>query len=160
MSKIGDFVMRVFGQQQEKRALDESSAAVLMTRGMLSSLSNTGVVVTSDNVLQASAVFACVRVLSESEAMLPLVLYRQNGRNREKAVDHPLYRILHDAPNPEMTSFNFRQTLMAHLCLRGNAYVYIEYAGPKIAALWPLNPDGVQIVVERNTGLLFYGAIS
>lgn len=154
MSRFGDFMKRIFGEKEERTLEDVAS---LMRRGALSSYSSTGVSVTSETALQASAVFACVRVLSESEAMLPLVLYRQNGRNREKAVDHPLYRILHDAPNPEMTSFNFRQTLMAHLCLRGNAYVYIEYAGPKIAGLWPLNPDGVQIVVERDTGLLFYG---
>jgi HK97 family phage portal protein len=155
MSRFGDFMKRIFGEKEERTLEDVAS---LMRRGALSSYSSTGVSVTSETALQASAVFACVRVLSESEAMLPLVLYRQNGKNREKAVDHPLYRLLHDAPNQEMTSFNFRQTIMSHLCLRGNAYVYIEYGRDgKISALYPLNPDGVQIVREKETGILLYG---
>ncbi|GIV86622.1 MAG: hypothetical protein KatS3mg054_0651 [Chloroflexus sp.] len=142
----------------EKRDLNEQNASGLLARGMLSNISATGVNVTPESALRASAVFACIRVLSESEAMLPLVLYRQRGKTREKAEKHPIYTLLHDAPNPEMTAFNFRQTLMSHLCLRGNAYAYIETnrAG-KIVALWPLNPDGVQIVRDSNTGELLYG---
>jgi len=142
----------------EKRMLDEKSGAGLIAqRGALSNLSLSGVVVTEENALQVSAVYACVRVLSESVAMLPLVLYRQNGRVREKALDHPLYSKLHDAPNDEMTSFDYRQVIMNHLCLRGNAYSYIEYddAG-RIVGLWPINPDSVQIVREKKTGMLLY----
>lgn len=142
----------------ERRELNEQTATGLLSRGMLSNVSATGVNVTADSALRASAVFACVRVLSESEAMLPLVLYRQMGEVKEKAYDHPLYRLLHDAPNPEMTSFNFRQTLMAHLCLRGNAYAYIETdARGRVVSLWPLHPDGVLILRDNESGQLVYG---
>ena len=70
------------------------------------------------SAMQMTAVYACVRILSESIAGLPVHLYkyREDG-SKEKAVDHPLYRILHDEPNPEMTSFVFRETLMTHLLL-------------------------------------------
>ena len=78
------------------------------------------------SAMQMTAVYACVRILSESIAGLPVHLYkyREDG-SKEKAVDHPLYRILHDEPNPEMTSFVFRETLMTHLLLWGNAYAQI-----------------------------------
>jgi|YNPBryunderm2012_1023409.scaffolds.fasta_scaffold06001_2 HK97 family phage portal protein len=126
-------------------------------RKSLWNTSLTGVAITSDNALRASAVYACVRLLSESVAMLPLVLYRQNGRSKEKALDHPLYGLLHDAPNGEMTAFDYRQLLMVHLCLRGNAYSYIEYApNGRIIGLWPLNPDSVQVMRDVRTGLLVY----
>lgn len=75
------------------------------------------------SAMQMTAVYACVRILSESIADLPVHLYRyQSDGSKEKTLDHPLYRILHDEPNPEMTSFIFRETLMTHLLLWGNAY--------------------------------------
>ena len=73
--------------------------------------------------MQIPTVYACVRLLAESIAALPLHLYRMtddNG-NKEKARDHPLYKILYRQPNPEMTSFVFWETLMTHLLLWGNA---------------------------------------
>ena len=76
--------------------------------------------------MQMTAVYSCVRILSEAVAGLPLHLYRYTeGGSKEKALDHPLYRLLHDEPNPEMTSFNFRETMMGHLLLYGNAYAQI-----------------------------------
>ncbi|WP_257963394.1 phage portal protein, partial [Brevibacterium ravenspurgense] len=65
--------------------------------------------------MQLTAVYSCVRILAEAIAGLPLHVYRQRGDGgKEKALDHPLYRLLHDEPNPEMTSFVFRETLMTH----------------------------------------------
>ena len=82
--------------------------------------STSGAMVNQRSAMQISAVYACVRVLAESIAGLPLHLYKcgKNG-SREKAVEHPLYFLLHDEPNPEMTSFVFRETLMTHLLLCG-----------------------------------------
>ena len=76
------------------------------------------------SAMQISTVYACVRLLAETVAGLPLHLYRYtgNGDAKEKAVDHPLYKILYRKPNPEMTSFTFRETMMTHLLLWGNAY--------------------------------------
>ena len=84
--------------------------------------STSGKAVTEHSAMQMTAVYACVRILSEAIAGLPLHLYRYNdGGGKEKALDHPLYLLLHDEPNPEMSSFVFRETLMTHLLLWGNA---------------------------------------
>ena len=82
-----------------------------------------GKIVTSQNAMQITAVYACVRILAEAVAGLPLHLYRyeQDG-SKKKAVDNNLYWLLHNEPNPEMTSFVFRETMMEHLLLSGNAY--------------------------------------
>ncbi len=76
--------------------------------------------------MQMTAVYSCVRILSEAKAGLPLQLYRytEDG-GKEKAVDHPLYFLLHDEPNTEMTSFVFRETMMTHLLLWGNCYAQV-----------------------------------
>jgi hypothetical protein len=88
--------------------------------------SSSGKAVTERSAMQMPAVYSCVRILAEAIAELPLHLYRygENG-SKEKATDHPLYALLHDEPNPEMTSFVFRETLMTHLLLWGNAYAQI-----------------------------------
>ena len=79
-----------------------------------------GKIVNERSAMQMTAVYACVRILSEAVAGLPLHLYRYNDSGgKEKAIDHPLYLLLHDEPNPEMSSFVFRETLMTHLLLWG-----------------------------------------
>ena len=85
-----------------------------------------GKAVTERSAMQMTAVYSCVRILSEAVAGLPLHLYRyKEDGGKEKALDHPLYLLLHDEPNPEMSSFVFRETLMTHLLLWGNAYAQI-----------------------------------
>lgn len=107
--------------------------------------------------MQMTAVYSCVRILSEAVAGLPLYLYNYaDGGSKEKAVEHPLYFLLHDEPNPEMTSFVFRETLMTHLLLWGNAYAQIIRNGKgEVMALYPLMPD--RMSVERDEkGRLYY----
>ncbi len=107
--------------------------------------------------MQMTAVYSCVRILSEAVAGLPLHLYQYtDSGGKEKAVEHPLYFLLHDEPNPEMTSFVFRETLMTHLLLWGNAYSQIIRNGKgEVIALYPLMPD--RMTVERDTeGRLYY----
>ena len=107
--------------------------------------------------MQVTAVYACVRILSEAIAGLPLhtYKYRKDGA-KEKAINHPLYRLLHDEPNPEMTSFVFRETLMSHLLLWGNAYAQIIRNGKgQITALYPLMPS--RMTVDRTSnGEIYY----
>lgn len=82
--------------------------------------------VNEQTAMQMTAVYSCVRILSETVAGLPLHVYRYNDSGgKEKDLKHPLYKLLHDEPNPEMTSFAFRETLMSHLLLCGNAYAQI-----------------------------------
>lgn len=115
-----------------------------------------GKVVNERTAMQTTAVYACVRILSETLASLPLHTYRHTERGKEKAIDHNLYYLLHDEPNPEMTSFVFRETLMGHLLLWGNAYAQIIRDGSgKVVALYPLLPDKMK-VDRTSAGELYY----
>lgn len=119
--------------------------------------STSGKAVTERSAMQMTAVYSCVRILAEAVAGLPLHLYRYNETGgKEKAVDHPLYRLLHDEPNPEMSSFIFRETLMTHLLLWGNAYSQIIRNGKgEVLALYPLMPN--RMTVDRDErGQLYY----
>ena len=116
-----------------------------------------GKTVTERSAMQMTAVYSCVRILAEAVAGLPLHLYRYNDDGgKEKAIDHPLYRLLHDEPNPEMSSFVFRETLMTHLLLWGNAYAQVIRNGKnEVVALYPLMPN--KMSVDRdNSGQLYY----
>jgi HK97 family phage portal protein len=107
--------------------------------------------------MQMTAVYSCVRILSETLAGLPLHVYRYNDSGgKEKYLKHPLYKLLHDEPNPEMTSFAFRETLMSHLLLWGNAYAQIiRNARGEVIALYPLMPNKMTVDRDSN-GRLFY----
>ena len=116
-----------------------------------------GKAVTERSAMQMTAVYSCVRILAEAVAGLPLHLYRyKEDGGKEKALDHPLYLLLHDEPNPEMSSFVFRETLMTHLLLWGNAYAQIIRNGKgEVIALYPLMPN--RMVVDRDIhGQLYY----
>jgi HK97 family phage portal protein len=107
--------------------------------------------------MQMTAVYACVRILSEAVASLPLQLYRYTADGgKEKAVDHPLYFIAHDEPNSEMTSFVFRETIMTHLLLWGNAYAQVIRNGRgQVIGLYPLMPDRMKVDRDEK-GRLYY----
>ena len=116
-----------------------------------------GKTVTERSAMQMTAVYSCVRILSEAVAGLPLHLYKYtDSGGKAMALDHPLYHLLHDEPNPEMSSFVFRETLMTHLLLWGNAYAQIIRNGKnEIVALYPLMPN--KMSVDRDeTGRLYY----
>ena len=119
--------------------------------------SNSSKAVNERSAMQMTAVYSCVRILSEAIASLPLHVYRYNDSGgKEKAVKHPLYFLLHDEPNPEMSSFVFRETLMTHLLLWGNAYAQIIRNGKgEIVALYPLMPDRMTVDRDKN-GHLYY----
>lgn len=106
-----------------------------------------GVNVSAETAMRCGAVYACVRVLAEDVAKLPLILHRRlpNG-GRERAVDHPLYTVLHGHANGWQTAFEFREMMQAHLELRGNAYAYITRgAGNQVLELLPIHPDKVSV---------------
>lgn len=115
-----------------------------------------GKAVNESTAMQTTAVYACVRILAETIASLPLHLYKYTENGKEKALEHSLYYKLHDEPNSEMTSFVFRETLMSHLLLWGNAYAQIIRDGRgNVLSLYPLLPD--RMIVDRtSTGDLYY----
>jgi len=119
--------------------------------------STSGKVVNEQTAMQMTAVYSCVRILAEAIAGLPLFVYKYGADgSKEKYLDHPLWRVLHDEPNPEMTSFVFRETMMNHLLLSGNAYAQIiRNARGEVVALYPLMPNRMR--VDRDTqGRLYY----
>ena len=118
--------------------------------------SSSGKAVNEKTALQTTAVYACVRILAETIASLPLHTYRYSPSGKEKAETHPLYYLLHSEPNPEMTSFVFRETLMGHLLLWGNAYAQIIRNGRgTILSLYPLLPNKM-LVNRTDQGILYY----
>lgn len=118
--------------------------------------STSGKTVNERTAMQTTAVYSCVRILSEAVASLPIHVYRYTDTGKERVYTHPLYHLLHDEPNPEMTSFVFRETLMSHLLVWGNAYAQIIRDGNgKVLALYPLLPDKMEAERDEH-GQLYY----
>lgn len=112
--------------------------------------------VTERSAMQTTAVYACVRIIAETVASLPLHVYGYTDSGKERVYNHPLYRILHDIPNTEMNSFIMREVMMSHLLLWGNSYSQIIRNGRgEITALYPLMPE--KMTVDRGAdGNLYY----
>lgn len=142
----------IFKSRDKPQNATSGSAYRFFTGG-----SSSGKNVNERSAMQMTAVYSCVRILSEAVASLPLHVYKYNDEGgKEKAVKHPLYFLLHDEPNPEMTSFVFRETLMTHLLLWGNAYAQIIRNGKgEIVALYPLMPNRMTVDRDDN-GQLYY----
>jgi len=118
--------------------------------------SASGKTVTVDAAMQLSAVWACVRLISETISTLPLKVYRRlPDGSRALARDHPLHRLLAHSPNGEMTPGRFMLFVVASLCLRGNAFIEKKRIGKRLVSLQPLLPQ--QMSVKRgSTGRLEY----
>lgn len=116
---------------------------------------DSGVAVTEKSAMKFSAVFACVRVIAETIASLPLITYKSVEEGKVKTKTHPVYRLLKDQPNSEMTAFTFRELMMTHVLLWGNSYAFIERNNAaRPTALFPLMPD--RTWAERRDGVLTY----
>lgn len=146
-------IRRLFSKSRDKPSNSFGGSSFRFLFGQSTSGKN----VNERTSMQMTAVYACVRILSEAIAGLPLHLYRyKDDGGKEKALDNKLYFLLHDEPNPEMTSFVFRETLMTHLLLWGNAYAQIIRNGSgEIIALYPLLPDRMKVDRDNN-GKLYY----
>ncbi len=143
---------RLFRARDKPGTTDSVSSAPTFYFGS----SAAGKSVTASTAIQMSTVYACVRVIAETIASLPLHVYQNQGEGSVKAMDHPLYPILHDEPNSEMTSFVWRETMIAHLLLWGNAYCQIIRSGrSQILGLYPLLPDRME-VDRDSSGKLTY----
>ena len=118
--------------------------------------SSSGKVVTADKAIQLSAVWACVRLLSESISTLPLKIYvRQPDGSRKTATDHPAYSVLCRRPNSEMTPSRFMLMVVASVCLRGNAFIEKKFIANRLVSLVPLLPQNM-VVKRLTTGALEY----
>lgn len=142
-----------FGQARDKPVDKAADAGYSFLFGRTTS----GKSVNERTAMQTTAVYACVRILAEAVASLPLHVYEYQDDGGKKLVhDHPLYYLLHDEPNPEMTSFVFRETLMSHLLIWGNAYAQIIRDGAgRVLGLYPLLPDKMD-VQRDDKGNIYY----
>lgn len=144
MGKIASFVRRSL----EKRGVDDPNHWIVRLTNSLQTKS--GVAVTAETALQTATVFACIRVISETIASLPLLLYRKrNDGGKDVADQHYLYTLLHDSPNPWQTKFEFFEMLSGHVCLRGNGYNFIvRDTGNRIKGFVPLSPARMEVGVD------------
>ena len=148
--------MSFLGQALERRTDD--TPLLQWARGALVSIAGTtGRIVTEQTALSVGPVYACVRILAETLASMPLDLYLRTPHGKVKATDDPLYWILHDLPNPEVTSYELRNALMGHLILWGNAYAEIQRNKVgDVIGLWPLLPNRMQRIDRDETNRLRY----
>lgn len=142
--------MGVFARLFEKRAEPSGleNPKPWLERLLLGAPTASGVRVDEQSALRMVAVWACVRVIAETVAALPLPVYRRLARGRERVYDHQVYRLLNQQPNPEVTPMTFREAATAHALTWGNAYIYIlrrRYTGDP-ESLWLLLPDRTQPV--------------
>ncbi|MCE7982534.1 MAG: phage portal protein [Caldilinea sp. CFX5] len=136
---------RLFELSDERRGVTLSDALMTTLRGLIRGDGP----VTPSSAMQIAAVYACVRVIAEALASLPLIFYERTGRSKQRAMAHPLYTLLHDLPNPEHTSIEMRMLLQGHLLTWGNAYAQIVWnRRAQVLELWPLRPDCM--TVERR----------
>lgn len=116
-----------------------------------------GVAVTPLTVLGVPTVFACCNRIAGSISSVPLEIYRRTAQGKERATDHPLYQVLHNAPNAEMSSVDFRRSMQFQLSLRRKAYAVIERDGMgRVRSLTPADPSTVVMRRDPVTKALYY----
>ena len=137
---------RLFRSSPENPSTSLSNPAAWLTG--LFGTSKTGVQVSEDNALTFSAVYAAVRIISETIASIPLNVYVYDGETRVIAREHPIQKLLAHTPNTVSSSFTFRESMAANLVLHGNAYAKIEFnAAGRPISLTPLNPMLVEVKI-------------
>jgi HK97 family phage portal protein len=146
MGKIANFARRL----SESRSVNDPNHWIARITNQFSTKS--GLQITPESALNTSTVFACVRVISETVASLPLLVYKKTADGGKEVYDkHPLYYILHDSPNPWQTKFEFFEMSTGHVCLRGNSYAFIvRDNADRIKGFVPLNPGMVTIEVAGD----------
>jgi HK97 family phage portal protein len=149
--------MRLFGRREKRNTADNNSNQKLVDFINGTDIDiNAGVHISEESSLGVTAVYACVKIIAESIASLPLHLIRETSGIRTRARDHPLYGVLHDLANEETTSLNFREACLASLLLWGNAYARIERHNGHVTALWFLKPQRMDVYRDTNTSKLIY----
>ena len=152
--------MSIISRMMQRDAVSTLSKPTEWLNSMFGGLSSSGVHVTAERSLQHTSVYSCVNILSETLSTLPLFLYKEETKNKknikQKAKTHPLYMLLLDEPNEDMTSVAYFQLVMLELTLRGNHYSQIirNNAG-KVTAIYPLKNERMQIV-RLESGKLAY----
>lgn len=153
--------MGILASTFEKRELSVDSSTITDPKQWLidffggGNKAVSGVSVSPESAERLGTVFSCVNVISQDVASIPILTYKRQGRVKERARDHPAFKLLHDEANPYMTAMVFKETIMGHILLRGNGYANIEFNKKGYpVALWPLNPKLTEAVIDK--GRLWY----
>lgn len=155
--KLLDSIRELLGKKLEQRSLTVESVFGAFQPGVMVP-APAGVDVNGTTAMSISAVWNAVNLIAGSGvASIPLKVFKETEKGREDASSHYLYRLVHDEPNKYMTSFTFRETLMHHVLLWGNAYAEIEWdRSGRPVALWPLSPIEMQVTVENGEPVYRY----
>lgn len=155
---LKSFFQRIWHGRAEERSTLANPDAVLLEALSGGHTTAAGITVTPESAMRLSTVSACVRLISESIASLPLHVYQRTGpATRRKVTDSPVYRLLHDEPNAIMTAFVFRETLAAHVLVWGNAYALIlRNRSGQPTELLPVHPNTVRVMKSPASGELVY----
>ena len=147
-------------QKSEKRSNSGIKSPDLWLQNIFGGKVNSGITVNEVTALKYSAVFSCVRILSETIATLPCILHQKTPDGKSKATQHPIYNLLHDQANTEQTAYQWKAITVSHMALWGNAYSFIERntAGYPIG-LWPLLPSRMQVWRDFNQQIIVYNYI-
>lgn len=148
-----NILKRIF-KPREKRDFTQRDPAGW--RDILGPWTASGVQVTPQTALGVPACLRAVTLLSGAVAALPLKVYRKTDDGREVANENQVHRLLHQAPNPLLTPFTFKELIMNQLLLTGNFCAYIDRQHGKPAALWPLDPAAVTVERDQDTGAITY----
>lgn len=142
---------RLFGVEQKMSSLE------LFREVYGGRESSAGPVITWQRALEVSTVQACVRTITDGVCQPPFRLYRDDGSSRSVAKDHPLHEKIARRPNEWQTSFEFRETIMLHVLLTGNAYVFVNRVGSARAVreLIPIEPGRVTVKQEKDYSLTY-----
>ena len=126
-------------------------------RKLIGGDSSAGQAVNARTAMQLATVWACIRLISETIAPLPIIVYERNKNDdgRKVARYYPLYTILHDSPNANMTAVEFWEAVIAQLCLAGNAFCLKTISAGKLIALDPLRPDWMEPKRQKDGSILF-----
>lgn len=150
-SRLGQFFQRIFNRSYSLGDFDREVLQRIRGRQIA------GVYVDEGTALRQATVLSCIRVLSEAMASLPLFLYREQSGRKQKATDHPLFYLLHDAPNPEMTSADWVGAKMNSLVPSGNCYSIITRNGRgDVMELYPVPWHDVEPYRDERTGRIRY----
>jgi HK97 family phage portal protein len=139
------FIKRMLGFEEKAATISVSSDIANVIFG--GRPSRAGVAVSAERAIEVAAVLACVRVIANGVAQVPFRLYREQGRERTVASDHPLQAAIYRRPNPWQTSYELRETMMFHALLTGNAYAFVNRVGPsrRVAEIIPIEPSRVYV---------------
>jgi HK97 family phage portal protein len=149
----------LFGKRAIKKSGGNPQSPKYWVQKLFGATNNTaaGVRVDYETALTSTAIWRAVSLVAQTIGALPLHLYEREGeKTKSKAVNHKIYSVLHDEPNPEQSAIEFREMLQAHVLTWGRAHAEIEVKGDGSIRLWPLTPDRVEQVRTKERNSIMY----